>query len=440
MSSAAQLSGKRSAIVAFAALAAAGAAVGCSGDQATAKPGSGVATAPALAVPDTISTPAGQQSGEPNLVASAAGLYLSWLEPTDGDRHALRFARWEGDGWGEPGQVMDRTDLFVNWADFPAFTALEDGTLAAHWLEKSGPGPYSYDVRMALSHDGGRSWGEDIIPHRDGVQAEHGFVSLLAMDGELGVSWLDGRETVNGAPMTVRYTTLSADGELGAPALLDASVCDCCQTGIARTSAGPIVAYRDRTEDEVRDIYVVRQVDGEWTDPQVVHEDGWVIPGCPVNGPSIDASEQEVAVAWFTGAPLDADAAREEIRQAGSEGRVQAAFSSDGGATFSDPIRVDDGAAMGRVELVLLDDGTAMVVWLERVDGAAEIRARRVNREGVGTATSITSTAAERASGFPHIARWEDRLFFAWTEGGDQRRVRTAAAPLPPMVAAGDAE
>jgi len=377
-----------------------------------------------------VEAPVSGASGEPNLVAGPGGVFLSWIEPMAGGSHALRFARWDGGGWGPAGTVAEREDMFVNWADFPAFVALDEQTLAAHWLQKSGSGTYAYDVRMALSRDGGRSWSEDVIPHRDGIQAEHGFVSLLPLDAEVGVSWLDGRYTVDGEPMTLRFTTLSPDGTLGESVLLDSSVCDCCQTGLARTDAGPIVVYRNRTGDEVRDIAIVRRVDGEWTEPTLVHDDGWVIPGCPVNGPSIEAAGDRVAVAWFTGAPLDPEAAREDIRNAGEQGRVLAAFSDDGGATFSPPVRVDDGQAMGRVDLVLLDDGSAMVAWLERVEGSAEVRARYVDEEGTGPTTSITTTAAQRASGFPRMVRDGEALFFAWTEAGDTARVRTATARL----------
>ncbi len=424
---------KRARIAGVASITLALGALACADGAATARGGDGTDGAPTEAVPapTAVQSPAGPDSGEPNLVASPAGVYLSWLEGTDTASYALRFARWEGDAWGEPGQVMDRNDLFVNWADFPAFTALEDGTLAAHWLQKSGSSPYAYDVRVATSRDGGETWSEGSVPHRDGVSAEHGFVSLYPLGAEIGMSWLDGRETVGGEPMTLRFTTVSPDGELGPEALLDSSVCDCCQTGLATTSNGPIVVYRDRTAEEVRDIHVVRRVDGEWTAPMAVHEDGWVIPGCPVNGPSIDARDDDVAVVWFTGAPLDSTAGREEIRAAGSQGRVLAAFSQDAGATFSEPVRVDEGGAMGRVDLVLLDSGTAVVTWLERVNGAAEIRVRPVSADGAGPLTPVTGTAAERASGFPRMVHSGDRVFFAWTEGGEEPTVRTATARLP---------
>ncbi|NIP78270.1 MAG: exo-alpha-sialidase, partial [Gemmatimonadetes bacterium] len=374
---------------------------------------------------------AGPGSGEPNLTADGESVYLSWLEPS-GDGYALRLARWDGTAWGATRTVLERDGLFVNWADFPAVAVLDDGTLAAHWLEKSGPGTYAYDVRMALSRDDGRSWGEDIIPHRDGVQAEHGFVSLLPLTGDLGMVWLDGRETVEGRPMTLRFTTVSPTGELGPETVLDTSTCDCCQTAMARTADGLVVAYRDRSADEVRDIYVTRRVAGDWTEPRPVHRDGWIIPACPVNGPALAARARRVALAWFTGAPAPDGAPDAGAAGSGqTDGRVLVAFSDDAGATFGPPVRVDDGGGMGRVAVELLDDGDALVTWLERTAEAGEVRTRRVGPDGAGPARTIAGTAAERASGFPRTARLGDRVVFAWTEPGAEGRIRAAVAALP---------
>jgi hypothetical protein len=364
-----------------------------------------------------IPSPAPPNSAEPNLTTGPDGVYLSWLERRGEGRHALRFARWDGVSWSDPIQVMERVGLFVNWADFPSMVALDDGTLAAHWLERSGERPYEYDVRMAISGDAGVSWSEDVVPHhRSGVPAEYGFVSLFPVNGEIGAVWLDGRETVRRDPMTIRFTTIAADGTTGEEVLLDASVCDCCQTSVATTSDGPIVAYRGRTRDEVRDILVTRRTGAGWTAPRTVHDDGWEIPACPVNGPSIDARGSHVVVAWFTGAPPGE--------------RVLAAVSNDAGASFGDPIRIDDGQGMGRVSVVVLDDATAIVTWLERAEDVAEIRTRLVTAGRPGPSAALAATAAARASGFPRITRWRDSLVFAWTEPGDSPVIRTAVAPL----------
>lgn len=378
-----------------------------------------VAAADSAAPPvliEPLASPAGPGSAEPELAAGPDGFYLSWLERTGPDRHALRFARLGPDGWTAPRTVMERSGLFVNWADFPSLLVLEDGTLVAHWLEKSGSGTYAYDVRAAVSTDGGQTWGDDVIPHTDGLQAEHGFVSLFPVDGRAGAVWLDGRETVSGDPMTLRFATLGVDGA-SPDELLDESVCDCCQTSAAIAADGPVVVYRDRTEDEIRDIYAVRRVNGQWTEPRPVHEDGWVISACPVNGPAVAADGRRVVVAWFTGAP---------------SARVQVAFSDDAGATFGPPVRVDDGEAQGRVDVVLLEDGTALASWLERAAGGgqAEIRLRRVSPSGAGAVLRLADTSPERASGFPRMLKRGDELLFAWTQAGDPSQVRTAIGRL----------
>src|SRR4029434_9739704 len=109
---------------------------------------------------------------------------------------------------------------------------------------------------------------------------------------------------------------------------IDARVCECCPTSVATTSEGPIVAFRNRSAKEVRDIYVSRLAAGRWTPPVAVHNDNWDIDRCPVNGPAVSASGRTVAVAWF-------NALKEE-------GKAFVAFSRDGGRTFGAPVRVDD--------------------------------------------------------------------------------------------------
>jgi hypothetical protein len=387
---------------------------------------------PALLQADSVPTPAAPGSGEPSLVVSPEGVvYLSWLEPSDAG-HALKFTSWEGQAWGEARTIIDRPGLFVNWADFPSLAVFGDGVLAAHWLEKSGPGVYSYDVRMALSRDGGATWGDDIIPHRDGVRAEHGFVAMTPWQGQLAVMWLDGRETVHGDPMTLRFSTVTARGALGHDVRLDASVCDCCQTALAIAGNGLLAVYRDRAPGEIRDIYAARYVGGRWTEGRPVHEDGWVIPGCPVNGPAVAARGDTVAVAWFTASPgADTAQTETEIRTAGERGRALVAFSLDGGETFGEPVRVDDGESMGRVDIVLLRDGSAVVSWLERTALRAQVRARRVDPTGASPSSIIAGTEALRATGFPRMVRVADWLVFAWTMPGAAGGVRTAIAALP---------
>jgi hypothetical protein len=371
-------------------------------------------------------SPAGQGSGQPNLAVAPNGrVYLSWIERLGEGRFSLRFATLEKDGWSTPQVIAEGSNWFVNWADFPSMVALPDGSLAAHWLVKSAPGTFDYDVTISWSFDGGKTWGKPFIPHRDGARAEHGFVSLFAAkDGSLAAVWLDGREMKPAegghdhgrGNMTLRYVKVKRDGALVDDAALDTRVCECCQTSAATTAEGPVVVYRDRldAEKEIRDISIVRLKGDKWTAPRPVFQDGWELQGCPVNGPAVAAAGRRVAVAWFTGA--------------NQTSRVKVTFSNDAGETFSHPIVVDDGNPAGRVDVLLLDDGGALVCWLEKLPAGGSVRVRRVSPDGkLDESVTVAPSGTARSAGFPQMARTGGEIVFAWTGA----RVLTAKLALP---------
>ena len=371
-------------------------------------------------------SPAGPRSGEPFLAADAAGaVHMTWVERTGDSTHAVRYARLDGDAWSAPTTVVERPDLFVNWADYPSVIATPSGRLLVHWLQRSGAGRYAYDVRIAQSADRGATWSDGAVLHTDRSAGEHGFVALWAAPNDsVRAAWLDGRHMTAGegghgkGAMSVQSVSGASTGAVGAEEALDLRTCDCCQVAATVAASGPVVAYRDRTDDEIRDIAVVRQVDGKWTAPSMVYADGWHIEACPVNGPALASRGDTVAIAWFTGAQDTA--------------RVRVAFSTDGGQRFAAPVRVDGGTPAGRVGITLDENGDAIVSWLERVPPEdAEVRVRRVARSGaMGVPLTISRTKAARASGFPRIVRRGDTLVAAWTVPGDSARVMVGRLPL----------
>ena len=376
------------------------------------------------AVVRSIDSPAAPGSGEPNLCTASDGrVFLTWIEPAESKGHRLRFAIRDRGIWSEPRTIAEGSDWFVNWADFPSLIVLRDGALVAHWLVKAGPDGHAYDINISRSTDGGKTWTKPIRPHRDGTKTEHGFVSMLPWaGGRAGAVWLDGRNFKevskdghgsSSNEMTLRFTTVDAKGRLSEDALLDSRVCDCCQTSAALTADGAIVVYRDRSEKEIRDISLVRFRKGRWTEPRSLSVDDWEIHGCPVNGPSISAEGRRVAVAWFTAAK-DAP-------------RVKVIFSGDAGASFGQPIRVDDGAPVGRVDVLMLPDGSALVSWLERTAKGGEVKLRRIRSDGSrDQAVTVAESGVARASGFPQMTRAGNDVIFAWTDPSAPSRVRTA--------------
>jgi len=370
--------------------------------------------------------PAAAGSRYPHLAASPEGTpVMSWLEPTADGGFALRYSAWVGSKWTRPGIVSSGRDWFVNWADFPSVVPLGRRAWAAHWLQQKPGDAYAYDVRIAVSADGGVTWSAPLSPHDDGTPTEHGFVSLFGTDESLQAAWLDGRHTSGehdheggtAGAMTLRTAGIGNDGRLlGADDEIDARVCDCCQTSAALAREGPVLVYRDRGEDETRDIALVRRTADGWSSPIHVANDGWKIRACPVNGPAVDARDDAVVVAWFT---------------APDRPRVRLAFSDDGGRTFSSAFEVASGKVAGRVDVVLLPDGRAVVSWLAEVPGGAEIRAQPFTRAGPAGMTSVVAHAdVARASGFPQMARAGDGLLFAWTRSGESSGVRAAWARL----------
>lgn len=369
-----------------------------------------------------LTSPVADSSAEPFLFTNKNGIvYLSWIQKK-GKESTLQFSTLVNDRWSDPIVVSSGNNWFVNWADYPVISSNGNGNMLAHFLQKSDTATFTYDIKLTTSADAGKTWSTPVTLHDDGKKAEHGFVSINPYNDQFFVSWLDGRKSAMEADaghqeghhgeMTLRGALLNNNGNKTNEWELDGRICDCCQTSIAITVNGPVVVYRDRSTDEIRDMSIVRFVNGVWTEPKIIFADEWKIAGCPVNGPRADAIGNKLAIAWFS------------MKE--NKGEVKIIFSEDGGATFEEPIRVDEGKTIGRVDVVMLDEESAMISWLE----GTTIKALKINTDGTkGKPIIIAESSDFRTSGFPQMTKAGNKLIFAWTDN-QAKTIRLASLPI----------
>ena len=353
-------------------------------------------------------------NAQPSLVSKNGSLSLSWISSDKGKKSTLNFSQFKDGKWINPRTLANGSDWFVNWADFPAH-AINGDLILTSYLKKSASGTYTYDIVLSLQKLSGEKIKEDFVLHTDGVKAEHGFVSIIPTDNqEFFITWLDGRNTVNKElgghhkPMTIRFARITNSGDVINESELDSATCDCCQTSIAETNNGPVVVYRDRSNNEVRDIYITQKINNVWEAPTPVHNDGWIINGCPVNGPKVDFNSNNLAVSWFT--------------VSDEKPTINLSFSKSNGTSFTTPIKINDHDAIGRVDVAFLNDHEVLVSYIEGDDVGTYLRIKKVSIDGkVSAPITISKIDSGRNTGVPQLEVFNNEIFIVWTVFEDEK-------------------
>ena len=364
-------------------------------------------------------------SSESFLFSTDKDLFISWTEQVL-DSNFLYITKLENDSWINKRLITKGTDWFVNWADFPSISLNEvSGSIFSFHLQKSSEETFSYDVNYHINSK--ETWNDMNKIHDDNTFSEHGFVSSIPYKDGFMVSWLDGRNTygvgdhghAKGA-MTIRSAVLDSNGNIVSQNVIDKMVCECCQTSMAISGGIPIVVYRNRSDSEIRDIYFSRYIDSNWSDPEPVHDDGWEINGCPVNGPNVDSYGDNVVVSWFS--------------VSNGRPKVNLKFSTDNGRTFGDKILIDEveNSPLGRVDIEFISETEAMISWLSTVDGKGKLLIRKIKTNGdIGPIKVVDEVSTERSTGFPQIEEFNDDVYISWTDNSESgKKVRVTKIPL----------
>ncbi len=386
---------------------------------------------------EEIDSPTDADARFPYLHEQGDSLLVGWQSVIDDETTRLYLGSLNDGSFSNSEQVTEGRDWFVNWADFPVIGSSENGSIMMSFMTSSGPGTFEYDLNFISKMDG--RWNDSLIPHEDGTLTEHGFASMEPyMEDKVITIWLDGRQMEssdddersdhdshgNGDMMLMHAMVDPSDG-VQKKAPLDRRVCECCPTASTQTSEAAQFFYRDRADDETRNISVVAyNFDRhEWSEPQYLFDDGWQVHGCPVNGPAADSYEDVIGTAWFT-SPSD-------------NPKTRVAFSDDHGNSFTAPVEIHIGNALGRVDLRMINRQTAVVSWIEQQDDETLLKARLINKNGEkGTPQKLASGSylADRASGFPRMARVGSNIYLGWTKPGSSYQIKLLKGSVTPEI------
>lgn len=346
-------------------------------------------------------------------------VYASWIEPGDSGTYAFRYARFEDNGWSEP-TLIARGDQgwFVNWADMPRLAPYRGDPLsmAAFWLQRSSRQPYDHHILISQTRDGGQTWQAPVMPYEVRIPAFYGLCKLLPLpNGRMLVAWQDGRETVIELPhggrtvpnfnghLSLQTVEIDPDGQLYETAQVDDMISELCPFDVALTDAGPVIAYRDVEPGKIKDIAITRSVNGVWTTPQKLFPDRWEVSYFTLDGPAIDADGNRVAVAWYS-SPNDVP-------------QVKLALSNNAGETFSQPIRIDNGQPVGKVDVAFISKDRIVVSWVEKEETGSYLMTALVTARGrILGKQEISPVDEAKPAGFPVLARTTNGALLAWKE------------------------
>ena len=357
-------------------------------------------------------SPAGTGSLQANLSAAADGSpLLSWVEKSSDGFDSLRYAIHRGPAWTEARTIVAHRHFFHHPAELPEVIALSGGSLLAHWVELPKEGSEAEFLYVSASGDGVK-WTSPRLAHKDTSLVQHGLGSMAASGPrEASLIWLQALKGEDG-PVSLMRTVVNAEGAVVKEESLDPDVCACCPTSVVNTARGLLIAYRDHTADNIRDISTIRQENGRWTAPKNIYPDKWQLDACPVNAASAASKGDNVAVAWYTAS--------------GDKARVEMAFSADDGTTFSKASIISTGQAFGYTSVVEDEAGGALVSWLERGGGAARVLVRHVTAAGAAGPVLQVAQGERAGLGYARMLRAGGETWIAWGNADSGSKVAVA--------------
>ena len=294
----------------------------------------------------------------------------AWVEE-DKDTRTILFARSEKPG-GPLGPVVavnQPTEIPYYRQEAPALIVRGQNVFVTWSMthpKMTPEKPFSGELRLSRSTDGGRSFGPSTLVNDDDQVIQHTFDALnVAPDGVLHFAWIDGREGKK-EPATFVARSTDHGRTITKNFKVDDNTCVCCRTSIATSPDGIVyVAWRKIFEGNIRETVVSRSTDGGQTfsAPVIVGNDRWVYQACPHRPASLGVDRLgRLFVVWYTEGADETPA-------------IYLAYSDDQGKTFSEKKQLNHskGTFPDHPQMAVDPRGRVMVIWEEQSPVRREI-------------------------------------------------------------------
>lgn len=319
----------------------------------------------------------------------------------------------EGHSWTTHGVVNAQPEsLSADGEGRPRLIFARDGGLLVTWNRPLSK-PYTGEVRLARSEDGGATFSAPVTVHRNRDEITHRFENMVVGgDGRIYLTWIDKRDAEaakvgdTGYRGAAIYAAVSDDdGRSFRPETKVADhSCECCRIAAAVDSDGaPLFLWRHVFAPNERD-HALAKLNADGRAPAVTRAtfDRWRVDGCPHHGPSLAVAadgtrhavwfnQQDGAGHVFYGRLVDgrvdgqrpiggeraahADIAVAAHRVAiawkefdGENTRLRAEVSHDGGRHFA-PLDLAQAAAASDQPRLLVRGADLFVFWRTQAEG-----------------------------------------------------------------------
>jgi hypothetical protein len=393
------------------------------------------------------------------VIRPQGGAHVAWAR-RDGERTAIFFARsTDGSQYDAPVRLSTeqmyldlgaesgphvavdaRGEIYVVWTAGSKATAKSEsagghGGHGGHGRKGGPPArPGNLNIFLAKSSDDGKTFSEPRQVNDDPAGPEHRFPTV-AVDpqGTVTVAWLDKRKETEDRPGFSRvYVARSTDGgkifgpNVDATAGQENSICHCCKVAMAvHPTEGVFVAFRNDCQD-MRDIFLVHSRDssGTFSAPAPIEDTRWVLPACPMNGPSLAMDDSgSLHAVWSTAGDVGMSPL---LRDDGDDVfRIMYRRFDLRKRAWDAPICLAGGR---HPRVAVSSEGVPYVTWV-----GAGVMVARLSPKGPAAPVSLQVSAPGQSGAYPSLALGPDgELLVSWQETGDdgKSQIRSARVGL----------